>query len=596
MSKSATNKIAAIAIICLVVGTGAGYFFGISSAPSAPGPGGPSVTTVTTESGALQAKITESKTLRIGTTLSAWALSFDPAMNYAQDPEQGIARAIYDTLIQMNGNSYGVFYPNLATHYEVSSDGLQYTFYMRQGVKFVSGNPVTAKAAEYSYWRLMKLNLAPAWLFTQCLDPDNPDSVKAVDDYTLQFNLKKPFPPFLAILSQMNGGVMDPADVDAHGGVSQTSVDYYSEHSGQANSGPYILDHWTRGVELVLKKNPNYWGGPDHKQPWFDTIIYKIVKEPADQKMLLERGDIDIAYNLTPDMWTELMDNPDITVDQIRKDIYFYMVMSVAKADSPFRNLKVRQAVKQALNRDELIQLAQGYASPVASPLVSNYLGWDPSLLTSPYSSYNPENSKKLLQEAGYPNGFKTSILIADTTDTGIQYRDLAALVKQQLATVGIDAEINAYASATAGKMFRAAQFDGLAIFSWAVDYVDSQNNADINWRMDGAIVHRSGGTTPDDFTGENYASMDGGSFIRETTTLCDQAVATTDAATRDALYKQAGKLDDQYGAIYYFFQPFGYYASRSYVRGQYPPNPGDRLSALYGYELKNMWKDIDMM
>ena len=357
-----------------------------------------------------------------------------------------------------------------------------------------------------------------------------------------------------------------------------------------------MLDHWTRDVELVLKRNPNYWGGPDNKQPWFDTIVYKMVKEAADQNMLLQRGDIDIAYNLTPDMWNDLKGDPKFNLDLIRKDLYFYMVMNVAKPDSPFRNLKVRQAVKQALNRNELIQLARGYAVPQASPQISNYLGWDPELLTSPYSSYNPENSKKLLQAARYPNGFKTNILIADEVDSGILMRDFAALLKQELAVVGIDAEINSYAAATALKMFRAAQFDGFAIFSWGVDYFDAQNTADINWRTDGVIVHRSGGTTPSDFTGANYASMDGGSFILETTKLCDQAMATTDAATRDALYKQAGKLDDQYGAIYYFFQPFVYYVSRSYVRGQYPPYPGDRLSALYGYELMNMWKDIDLM
>ena len=592
MSKLVTNKIAAIAIICLVVGAGAGYFLGISSAPSAAGPGGATVT----GNAALVAKIAESKTLRIGTSLSSFSLSFDPAMNYGQDIDQMVGRAVYDTLIQVNGNSYGVFSPDLATNYEVSGDGLRYTFHLRQGVKFASGNPVTAKAVEYSYWRVMKLNLAPGWLFTQCLNVNNTNSVKALDDYTVQFNLKMPFPPFLAVLAQVTGGVMDPADVEKHGGVSQTSVDYYSEHSGQANSGPYILDHWTRDVEIVLKKNPNYWGGPDQKQPWFDTIIFKIVKEAADQNMLLQRGDIDSAYNLTPDMWKELMNNPKDTMDQIRRDTYFYMVMSVAKPDSPFRNLKVRQAVKQAINRDEVTKLANGYATPVASPLVSGYLGWDPSLLTSPYSSYNPENSKKLLQQAGYPNGFKTSILIADITDSGIQLKELAALVKQELAAVGINAEINAYAAATATRYFRAAQFDGLAIFSWAVDYADSQDNADINWKMNGLIVHRSGGTSPSDFTGANYASMDGGSFIHETDKLCDQAVATTDPATRDALYKQAGKLDDQYGAIYYFFQPFGYYVSRSYIRGQYPPNPGDRLAALYGYDLKYMWKDIDMM
>ena len=582
MSKSVTAKVLAIAIICLVVGSGAGYFFGLSSTA-------PPTTAASTD---LQAKLTDAKTLRIGID---WpALSFDPAMTYAESPEAMIQLVVYDNLIVMKGNNYGIFYPNLATNYTVSSDGRQYTFHLRQGVKFVSGNPVTANAAAYSYWRLMKLNLAPAWLFTQVLNVNDTNSVKALDNYTLQFNLEKPFPPFLAILSGMNGGVMDPADVEKHGGLSQASVDYYSEHSGNASSGPYILDHWTRDVELVLKRNPNYWGGPDNKQPWFDTIVFKMVKEAGDQEMLLQRGDIDIAYNLTPDEWNDLKGNAKFSLDQARLDKYFFMLMNVVSPDSPLRDLKVRQAVKQALNRNELIKLAQGYAVPQASPQLSNYLGWDPSLLTSPYSSYNPDNAKKLLAAAGYPNGFKTSILIIDAVNSGIQMRDFAALVKQELSAVGIDAEIDAYDQVTALKLYRGAQFNGLAIFSWDVDYLDAQDTADIGWRTDGLLIHRVSSAT--DFTGANYVSMDGGSYLLNTTKLCDEAMATTDAATRDALYKQAGKLDDQYGAFYYFFQPFVYYVSRSYVRGGYPPYPGDRLSALYGYDLVDMWKDIDLM
>jgi peptide/nickel transport system substrate-binding protein len=503
---------------------------------------------------------------------------------------------IYDNLISMKGNNYGVFFPDLATNWTISSNGLQYTFYLRHGVKFVSGNPVNAKAAVYTYWRLMKLNLAPAWLFTQCLNVNDTNSVKALDDYTVQFNLERPFPPFLAILAEMNGGVMDPADVEAHGGVTQASVDYYSEHSGQASSGPYILDHWTRDVELVLTRNPNYWGGPDNIQPWFDRIIYKMMKESSDQNFALQRGDIDIAYNLTPDMWDNLKTSPKFSLDQERVDRYLYMVMSVVKANSPFRDLNVRQAVKQALNRNELIKLAHGYAVPQASPQISNYLGWDPSLLTSPYSSYNLANAKKLLATSKYPNGFSTTLLIETGVDSGITNSELASLIKQELAQINIDVTITQYAPATALKLFRGAQFDGLAIFSWGVDYLDAQNTADIHWRTDGVVVHRAGGLTPNDFTGTNYASMDGGSFIYTTTKLCGEAMNTTDAVTRNALYIQAGKLDDQYGAFYYFFQPYVYYASRSYVRGGYPPYPGDRLSALYGYQVNTMWKDIDLM
>ena len=576
-SSRPTTKLAAIAVVALLVGLGVGYVYG--SYVTAGRTAADIQAAVQAANAAWQAKMKESKTLRIG--IVSIGISLDPAYCWAGDPQQLILLNVYDTLISMKGNNYGVYYPNLATHWTVSKDGLQYTFYMRKGVKFASGNEVNAKAAHYTYWRFMKLNLGPAWLFTQCLDVNSTDSVKVIDDYTIQFNLKKRFPPFLSILAQMNGAVMDPAEVEAHGGVSQKSVDYFSEHSGNAGSGPYILDHWTREVEVVLKRNPRYWGGPENKQPWFDEIIFKEIKEPADQKMMLERGDIDIAYNLTPDMWSELRGNPKYELTEIRVDRFFYLTMNCKQENSPFRDLNVRQAVKMALDRDELMKLARGNAVPQPSPQLANYPGYDPELLRSPYSTHNLEKAKQLMAASKYPKGFKTGILVSKAVSYGVNLEELALLVKQQLAKINIDADLVVYAPATALKLFRGAEYEGMAIFSWGVDYFDGQNTADICWKVDGVIVKRAG------------FSPDIHPYLLETDRLCNLAMETTDAKERDALYKAAGKLDNEFGPIYYMFQPVGYYVRRTVVRGGIPPYPGDRLSALYGFEIKDMWKEI---
>jgi len=576
MSATST-KLIAIAIVALLVGTGAGYWYGSQS--SAGKTAADVQAAVQAANAAWQAKMKESKTLRIG--IVSIGISLDPAYCWAGDPQQLILLNVYDTLISMKGNNYGVIYPNLATRWTISSDGLQYTFYMRKGVKFASGNEVNAKAAHYTYWRFMKLNLGPAWLFTQCLNVNNTDSVKVIDDYTIQFNLKRPFPPFLSILAEMNGAVMDPAEVEAHGGVSQKSVDWFSEHSSNAGSGPYILDHWTREVEVVLKRNPKYWGGVDNKQPWFDEIIIKEIKESADQKMMLERGDIDIAYNLTPDMWIELKDNPKYQLDEIRVDRYFYLTMNCKQTNSPFRDLNVRQAVKCALNRDELMKLARGFAVAQASPQLANYPGYDPELLRSPYSAFNLEKAKQHMAASKYPNGFKTGILVSKTVSYGINLEELALLVKQQLAKINIDLDLVVHAPATALKLFRGAEYEGVAIFTWGVDYFDGQNTADIHWTVEGAVVKRAG------FDPSIH------SYLLETNKLCEQAMLATDIKQRDALYKAAGKIDNEFGPFYYMWQAVGYYVRRSTVRGGMPPFPGDRLSALYGFEIKDMWKEI---
>jgi peptide/nickel transport system substrate-binding protein len=378
----------------------------------------------------------------------------------------------------------------------------------------------------------------------------------------------------------MNGAIMDPAEIEAHGGqLSEESVEFFSEHSAGAGSGPYILDHWTREVEAVLVRNPNFWGRPDNKQPWFDKIHFFVVKEAVDQKMMLEVGDLDIIYSTTPTMWKDMENDPNLHLVPLDPARYYYMGMNCKQVDSPFRDLKVRQAVKCAIDREDYLELNEGYGRLQGSSIVYGYPGHDPTLLDGPYSSNgNVEKAKQLLAESSYPNGFDTELLVSE----GTMRETMAPLIQQQLAEIGINIEIRVYAGATALKMFRRAEYNGLACFSWGIDYPDPQNLADIHW-MDptlpphpGAVNARVG------YDNTIHAS------ILETHLLCEQAMETVDPAERAALYKEAGWIDHEYGPWVYFYGVMYMRPRRNVVHGGFPVNP------MYGWEILELWKEIE--
>ena len=566
------RKILAVIILVFLIGGAIGYLFGSTMA----GGGGSQAAAVNS---AWLARVKEAKTLRIA--VDNLGISFDPAWAYGQDFQQMILRNVYDTLITINGNNYGTYFPSLATKWTISSDQLHYTFYLRQGVKFASGNVVNAKAVNYTVSRDLKLNLAPVVLYTQCLDLTNP--IKVIDDYTIQFNLKIPFPPFLTVLAGMAAGIMDPVEVEAHGGVSQKAADFFSEHSAGAGSGPYMIDHWTRGVELLMKRNPTYWGGADGRQPWFDEVLWKEVKEPSNQFQMLQRGDIDITYNLTPDMVNQLMSNPNVELPQVHIDRYWVLGMSTKTPQSPFRDLKVRQAIKSAINRDEVVALTHGFGIPQATPMIDGYPGHDSSLLSGGPLSYNLTRAKELLAQTKWPNGFHTTMLISSASYGGISFEQIALVLQSQLAKIGIQVDLNRYDHATWLQLFRSHLFDGLILGAWAVDYPDPQDTADIHFRNDGVLNQRVGYNDTVD------RSLD------QEQGLATRALLTTDPVVRGDLYRQAGRIDYEFGPWVYLYQTVVVYARSKLVSGGYPPYPGDRLSSFYGYDLKSMWKAISI-
>jgi peptide/nickel transport system substrate-binding protein len=128
----------------------------------------------------------------------------------------------------------------------------------------------------------------------------NADSTTALDASTVQIKLAKPFGPLLSLLTVAY--VVNAAVVQAHDASGDLGQKWLGEQSGGAGSGPYVLDHWTRDVEFTLVKNANFWGGIYQQPPAFDQIVFPNLKEPTTSELELEKGDIDVALNLTPDV------------------------------------------------------------------------------------------------------------------------------------------------------------------------------------------------------------------------------------------------------------------------------------------------------
>src|SRR5437588_4571425 len=223
-------------------------------------------------------------------------ISLDPAVLY-EFSAVFATHNVYETLVKFEGTDLSTIKPGLATSWDIKDTGStnDITFKLKSGQKFASGNPVTADDVVYSVQRAIKLNKSPAFLFTDIAGL-KADSVKATDPTTVVFSLPKTASAsaFLTILTFTIGGVVDSKDVKAKETGGDSGSAYLLDHS--AGSGPFVVDHWTKNTEVLLKANPNYGG----TKPTLSGVLFKQVPEPTNQQFALDKGDIDIANNLGP--------------------------------------------------------------------------------------------------------------------------------------------------------------------------------------------------------------------------------------------------------------------------------------------------------
>ncbi|BBH23459.1 peptide ABC transporter substrate-binding protein [Paenibacillus baekrokdamisoli] len=342
------------------------------------------------------------------------------------------AFALYDQLVtsgteEKDGKTLGrtdQIVPSLAESWKVSDDLKTYTFVLRDGVKFQSGEPVNADAVVYSFERVQTKGEGGS-LYTLA----NLKSVTKIDDKTVEFKLGSPNHLFLKYLATFSFSIVDPSV------AKKNPEDYLTQHS--AGSGAFTLEKWDPATEAVFVANKNYWKGA----PKVDKIIVKFVAEASNRELFLEKGDVDVALDIPAKDVESLSKKDNLTISSESSNRIVYLGMN-AKF-KPFDQLKVRQAINYVIDQQKLIKdVVYGQASPLKSSISSK----SPAFTSEGYEySYDLNKAKALLKEAGYEKGFTFDLTVNSSTQ---DYEDIAVLLKAELEKIGVTLNINKVAPA----------------------------------------------------------------------------------------------------------------------------------------------------
>jgi ABC-type transport system substrate-binding protein len=352
--------------------------------------------------------------------------SLDP-QNTQSNPGEQVNRMMYDNLVRFNAKMQ--IEPALAESWTQSPDGLVWTFKLRKGVRFHDGTPFDAKAVKYFFDRV----LGDEKPFKASLYTPFVQGAQVVDEGTVRVTLKQPFAAFLFRLAHSAGGIISPA---AH---QKWGKDLTLHPVG---TGPFKFVEWVKGDRVVLERNDGYWGG----RPRLDRVTVKTVREDSARVLMLESGDADLIVNIPPEDIPRLRKDPRFAVESIPTARALYVVINVKK--KPFDDLRVRQALNYAVNREAIVKsLFQGNAeaiSGIVAPLQNGFA-------KLPGYAYDPKKARELLAQAG-----ASALKVKLWSPKGRYVKDfeLAQAVQQDLAAVGVEAALNtmewgAYLSAT---------------------------------------------------------------------------------------------------------------------------------------------------
>ncbi len=394
--------------------------------------------------------------------------TLDPAIGYDWQ-NWSMIKSLFDSLLDYKPGTTELT-PDLAESYTISDDGLIYTFNLRKGVKFHNGRTMTAADVKYSLDRVTnpKTQSPGAGFFASVKGFDDASSgsgslsgVSVVDDYTVQIELSRPDATFLHVVAINFASV-----------VPREAVEKWGEDFGKhpVGTGAFYLDEWTLGQRLVFKKNQNYYHAGI---PKLDQITFEVGQEPIVALLRLQNGEVDIAGDgIPPAKFLEVKNDPKYAGAIVEGSQLHTGYIALNVKMKPFDNLKVRQAVNMAINKDRIVRIINGRAVSANQPLPPLMPGYDPDYKGL---SYNPDAAKKLLAEAGFGDGFETELYVANTDP---QPR-IAQAIQQDLAAIGIKAGIKSLAQgnviAAGGEVDQAPMIwsGGMA---WIADFPDPSN------------------------------------------------------------------------------------------------------------------------
>lgn len=480
-------------------------------------------------------------------------ISLDPAKAF-EFAGVGVVTQVYDRLLDFPPGKYDVPGPSLATSWEVSDDGRTWTFHLRDDAKFHSGNPVTAEDVAYSFKRVVTLKDQPSFILTQF--GITPESLRAVDDHTFQVTLDKRYAGgiFLACLAAGVASIVDSEVVQQH----ETKTDKYPDgdmgltwlSTNSAGSGSFELREWAKNERVVLDANEDHWGN----RPKVKRVVIKEINEATSRRLQVEKGDIDIAWELFPDQVKALENHQDLSIAKFPGTTIYYVGINVSKG--PLADKRVRQAIRYAIDYDGIINNIMGGAAKAINTFIpEGFAGYTDKIVYR----QDMDKARSLLAEAGYADGFEVSMDTGDQTPNP----ELAEAMQASLAEIGIKVKINKLVSAQLWPKYRAQQHD-LIMARWGPDYNDPHTNAQ----------------PFADYTAKQL-SWRNVYYNDVTADLIKQAGQEMNQDKRIGLYQKANDIVQDDGPYVFLFQPLYQYGVRNDVKGFVPP-PSFDLWKLY--------------
>lgn len=448
------------------------------------------------------------------------AVGFDPGMVTAASSQQ-LIWSVYEQLLQFdeNGEPYGI----LAESWE-QPDDTTYIFTLKEGVTFHNGQPLTAEDVKFTFERMMDPDMGSPW--TSQFEPV--ESIEATDERTVTFTMKESYGPFLATLSSVYASILP----------NSAETDFQTEMVG---TGPFMLESYTQDTETILAAFPDYH---QEGQPEVARIQYRILPDESARLAAVRTGEI----HITPLVDPVSIDTArgDSAVNVIDHDTTDYYLLGLNCAEAPFDDVKVRQALSLAIDRQAIIDAVFFGAGQVSGPIVPTLGDWANPVEELPNYAVDREAAQALLEEAGASDLTFSITVGADRTE----FVNIALVIQDQLAEIGVTVELDQVEWGTFIDKWIARDFQSF------VSYNGSGNDPD---RALYPALHTGGSVNAFQYSDEQVDA------------LLEQGRAQTDHEERKATYQEVEMLIAEEAPLIFICTRVGHFATTTGVEGFAP-------------------------
>lgn len=461
--------------------------------------------------------------------------SMDPQIQNDTTSEQ-VVKMLYNTLLKFEDD--GTVVGDLAESWSVSEDKLTWTFNLKQGVKFHNGKELTSADVKATFDRALNAE-AGGLRTTEIIKMFT--SVEAPDPYTVTITTDGPYGPMESLMCNMSLGIMDADYIEQYG------LDLGTSAEGENGTGPFKVVSWERDQEIVVERFDEYFDTPAKLQ----TVVYTIIPEAASRVIALETGEVDVIDKPTDEDLARLeADTENFTV--LRKPTISQRLFRFGCNDPIISNTKVRQAIVYAIDRQAIIDaLFTGSGYPSTAPLAPVTFGYS----DLGEIEQDLELAKSLLAEAGYPDGFDTKIVTTERYQNGIE---LAEIISQQLAEIGINAEIEVWEWSALSASWNGITADEFDQPIFIMGAGPSMRDADGGLR--GLYTTSETGLNDRNYGFYSNAEVD---------SLIEQGMQETDQQKRVEIYKEAMEILYREDPVaFWLFDMYGLAITSSKVEG----------------------------